>query len=41
VRLGIPHHYEEVPGLGHRLLPYYEETGLAGFRFGHSKDGLS
>jgi enterochelin esterase-like enzyme len=34
IELEIPHHYHEIPGLGHRLLPYYEQAGLAGFRFG-------
>lgn len=31
--LGIDHDYEEIPGLGHDLLPYYQHAGLTGFRF--------
>ena len=33
VELGIAHDYQEIPGLGHDLLPYYQHAGLAGYCF--------
>ena len=39
LELRIPHDYEEIPGLGHDLLPYYQHAGLAGFRFPFAASG--